>query len=100
MKSKLILVLIIFTTMIFSCEKAKYESKATITGPDLAMCACCGGYFIEIEGTKYRFEKSELPAGFTFEDNQLPLEVELNWKLKTSQCTNFYWIAISKIKIK
>jgi len=64
----------------------------------MAMCACCGGYFIEIEGTKYRFEKSELPDGFTFEDNELPLTVELNWKIKTEVCTGFNWIKISKIR--
>ena len=86
--------------MIFSCEKVKYENTATITGADMAMCACCGGYFIEIEGTQYRFDKSELPSGFTFDDKQLPMDVELNWKLETSQCTGFYWISISKIKRK
>lgn len=100
MKSMLLLFLMIFTAMNFSCDKAEYEYTATITGADMAMCACCGGYFIEIDGFQYRFEKSELPLGFTFEDKQLPLEVELNWELKTNVCTGFYWISISRIKRK
>jgi hypothetical protein len=64
------------------------------------MCACCGGYFIDINGTQYRFEKSTLPADFAFEDNQLPLSVELNWDSKTDACKDFKWITISKIRKK
>jgi len=93
-----VFLLMISTMLVLSCEKTKYESKGTITGPDLAMCACCGGYFIEIEGTKYRFDKSELPKNFTFTDSQLPLRVELDWKLKAESCTGSNWIKISKIR--
>lgn len=93
--------LLFFTTLlIFSCEKDKYESTGTITGVDLAMCACCGGYFIDIEGTQYRFEKTELPSNFTFGDNQLPLLVELDWELKTDGCSGFNRISILKIRRK
>lgn len=97
MKIKLILFLIL-ATMIISCEKTKYESTATITGADLTLCACCGGYFIDIDGTLYRFEKTELPSGFTFIDSQLPMKVELNWEPKMQSCTKFNWIKISKIR--
>ena len=91
---------IVFSTILISgCEKTKYESTGTITGADMAMCACCGGYFIEISGTKYRFEKTELPANFTFNDEQLPLRVELDWNLKTENCTGLNWIKISKIRV-
>jgi len=64
----------------------------------MTMCACCGGYFIEIEGTKYRFEKNELPNKFTFNDEQLPLQVEMNFDLKTGGCSGLNWIKISKIR--
>lgn len=100
MKNKLLLFLMIFTTMIFGCEKSEFDNIATITGADMTLCACCGGYFIEIDAIQYRFEKSELPSGFTFDDKQLPLEVELNWKLKTDQCVGSKWITISRIKKK
>jgi hypothetical protein len=86
--------------LITGCKKENYESTGTITGQDLALCACCGGYFIEIDGIQYRFEKSELPNNFTFEDNQLPLQFELDWKLKTDACTSFNRIEISKIRKK
>lgn len=98
MKRSLLLLLIFFTGLMISCEKTKYENTATITGADLAMCACCGGYFIDIEGTQYRFEKTELPANFTFSDSQLPMKVELDWESKALSCTSFNWIKISKIR--
>jgi hypothetical protein len=100
MKKLFLLLLMFFATSVISCEKIKYENTGTITGADMAMCACCGGYFIDIDGNKYRFEKSELPSDFTFDDSQLPLPVELNWELKTGVCTGFIWIKISDIKKK
>ena len=65
----------------------------------MAMCACCGGYFIEMSGTTYRFEKTELPDNFIFTDDQLPLKVELDWSLKTDICTGVNWLKIAKIRV-
>lgn len=90
--------LLISTLLIFSCEKEKYQSTGIITGPDMRMCPCCGGYFIDIDGSVYNFDKTELPGDFTFNDDQLPLNVELNWKLKTDGCIEYNWIEISKIR--
>ena len=94
-----IFMLLISALLLFSCEKTKYENNGTITGADMAMCACCGGYFITIDGTQYRFEKTELPDNFTFKDNELPLKVELNWKLNEETCSGFSWIVISEIRV-
>lgn len=99
MKAKLFL-LLISALFVISCEKAKYENTGTITGADLTLCACCGGYFIDIEGTQYRFEKTALPSNFTFDDNKLPLTVELDWELVTGGCATFNRITISKIRMK
>jgi len=97
MKTRFFL-LLFSLTLVWGCEKEKYESTGTITGADLAMCACCGGYFVEIGATKYRFEKSELPSNFKFDDERLPLQVDMDWKLKTETCTGFSWIKILKIR--
>jgi len=96
----MVCLLMISALLVFSCEKEKYESIGTITGQDIRMCPCCGGYFIDIEGTQYHFEKSELPGNFTFDDDQFPLNVELDWKLKTGGCSGYNWIEISKIRKK
>lgn len=98
MKSKLVLLLLILATIFLRCEKIKSENSAIITGADMTMCACCGGYFIDIEGVQYRFEKSGLPANFTFKDTELPLKVELNWELKSEICKGSNWIKISDIR--
>lgn len=90
--------LVFFTLLIFSCEKTEYKYTGIITGADMAMCACCGGYFIEIDGIKYRFEKNELPGDFTFDDKQIPLKVELNWELKNNSCKDFNRIIILNIR--
>src|SRR5665648_658758 len=96
----IVFLLLISTLLIFSCEKEKFQSTGTITGPDMRMCPCCGGYFIDIDGNQYNFDKTALPDNFTFADNQLPLDVELNWKLKTDGCLDYNWIEISKIRKK
>jgi len=89
----------IFSLLLLSCEKTKYEYNGTITSADMALCACCGGYFITIEGIQYRFEKTELPDNFTFNDAELPLKVELNWELNKEICSGFNWIVISEIRV-
>jgi len=93
-------ILIVSALLLLSCEKENYQDTGIITGPDISLCACCGGYFIEIDGETYRFEKTELPGYFTFDDKQLPVKVELNWQLKNSSCKLLNWIAISKIRLK
>jgi hypothetical protein len=57
----------------------KYQSSAQITARDFRKCSCCGGYFITIDATQYRF--LSLPAGssLNLEGETLPLNVELNW---------------------
>jgi hypothetical protein len=99
MKKTLAILTIVCALIVVGCEKnEKYDSTGMIIAADMTECACCGGYFIKIDDVQYRFEKNELPSGFTFIDEQLPLSVELNWKLKTGTCVGFQWISISKIK--
>jgi hypothetical protein len=92
-----IIILLISTLLVLGCEKAKYENTGSINGQALTLCACCGGYFIDIDGTQYRFQKDELPENFTFEDNMLPMKVELDWDRKTEACVDFNWITVLKI---
>lgn len=98
MKNTLVLLLILTSILVVSCEKTKYDSVGTITGADMTLCACCGGYFIVIENTKYRFDKNELPKGFSFNDEQIPLNVKLNFELNAGVCSGNNWINITRIK--
>ena len=67
---------------------------------DYRMCPspACGGYFIQIDSTQYRFDKNSLPGNFIFDDNKLPLKVKLDWELDTGIYKGYNWINISKIK--
>jgi len=93
-------VLLAFLLLIFSCEKDEFKSTGTITGADVALCACCGGYFIDIEGTQYRLDKTKLPGNFYFDDNQLPLTVVLDWDQNVAYCKDLNWINVTRIKLK
>ncbi len=82
MKKTLAITFLFCTLFVAGCEKnEKYDLSGTITAEDMALCACCDGYFIKINKELYRFEKTELPLGFTFSNEQLPINVELKWKL-------------------
>lgn len=98
--------LLLCSLLIFSCEKLNnetiYQSTGTITGKDIRRCPfpMCGGYIIQIDSNQYRFGKTELPGNFTYDDNQLPLKVELDWELDTGIYVGSDWIKVLKIRYK
>ena len=58
-----------------------FMATGTITGPDMRRCVhpCCGGWFIEIEGKRYRFFELPEGSGINLNSEHLPIDVELNW---------------------
>jgi hypothetical protein len=102
MKTLLFSLVILFSLTLTGCEKVWIGDPGIITGMDSRRCPspCCGGYFIEISGKVYQFEKSELPKGFTFRDNELPLRVELKWKSVPVDCTEARRISIQRISTR
>jgi len=97
-------ILLFCAALIFSCEKSnigvEFKSTGTIIGMDNRLCyfPMCGGYFIQIDSIEYHFDKSELPPHFTFDDNNLPMRVSLNWELKTGMYIGYNWIKILNIR--
>ena len=70
-----------------SCEKNQgFMSQGIITKPDFRKCMCCGGFFIDIEDSVYRFD--QWPDDFTFnwETDTFPIEVYLNWQIDSILC--------------
>jgi len=83
----IILFIVFFTFLAVSCERNHgYQSEGTITGYDFRKCMCCGGYFVDIEDSTYRFYT--MPNGFIFnwETDTFPIEVLLNWKPDSVLC--------------
>src|SRR5665647_60091 len=95
--SKVIVVIMMigFTT----CSKVNdtYMSKGVITGQDYRMCACCGGWIINIEGENYLFESIPANSSFVLEKEPLPISVQLDWQLTPGSCPSNR-ITIQRIK--
>ena len=81
---KVLLALCLMTGLVF-CQKdnTKYQSKGLITGPDIRMCACCGGWFITIDSTTYRFDSLPENATIDLQKVTFPVKVLLNWSLSS-----------------
>ena len=60
--------------------------QGTITGYDYRKCMCCGGWFVEIGDSTWRFD--QIPEGCTinFDEAIFPMEVYLNWLIKDPLC--------------
>lgn len=83
----------------FSCNKEEIEFQSTgvITGPDLAYCACCGGYLIEIADSSYHFDALPGSATINIQNETFPIAVNLNWKYER-KCGYFQYIKITQIE--
>lgn len=62
------------------------SDQGTITGYDMRMCACCGGWFIRIGTDTLRFD--QIPAGSEslLENPVYPLNVKVKWAIKNPRC--------------
>jgi hypothetical protein len=93
---------IVFISVIsFSCsdDENSYQSTGLITGPDLAFCACCGGHFIEIADSIYRFDNLPGSSDIDLPNVTFPIFVNLDWR-DERDCGGFRYIEITRIEIK
>jgi len=73
-----------------------FKSKGIITGPDLRMCICCGGWRIAIEGETYNFDSLPVSSDINLQKETFPINVKLDWVQSTAMsCPK--WIEIQKI---
>jgi hypothetical protein len=101
-KIKIRIILFVFLIMVGSlnsCSKEEYwMDKGRITGLDYRMCMCCGGYFIEINDSTYRF--TTLPDKIKLDLNKevFPVYVRINWEKKENSCMGDEITVLSIIK--
>src|SRR5665647_2434124 len=69
-----------FTSCIQENSK-DFISKGIITGPDIRMCACCGGWYIQINGLTYEFDSLPDNSNIDLQKVTFPLSVKLDWQL-------------------
>ncbi|MGV3558999.1 MAG: hypothetical protein ACO1O2_12650 [Larkinella arboricola] len=61
-----------------SCEDIDpedHEQAAVVTGQDNTFCGSCGGWFIEVEGTRYR---ADVPTTFACPATRVWIQYELD----------------------
>lgn len=75
-----------------SCSKSGtkgYKFNASIIGLDARACACCGGYFISIDGLEKNgyFLADKFPDGFVLEPGvHFPVRIYLEWVKNPNTC--------------
>ena len=81
------------------CQKSKddYKSKGIILGPDLRMCACCGGWYINIDTAKYEFDSLPKNTNIDLQKDTFPINVKLDWQLSNNLPCPGKRIIISRI---
>lgn len=85
---KIIIAGVFIILIILSCSTVENDGmdNGTITGVDIRECICCGGYFIDIRDSTYRF--FDLPAGsnLNLTNAKFPIYVKLDWVKADSTC--------------
>jgi hypothetical protein len=97
MKTSLV-ICVLLVSMAFSCSKEAmktYKSEGLITGPDLALCPCCGGWNITLETQNHRFDDVPSNSGIDLTKETFPIKVKLDWEEVESNCKR---IKISRIE--
>ncbi|MEO1260039.1 MAG: hypothetical protein AAFZ15_14695 [Bacteroidota bacterium] len=67
-------------------KKSDCTTEASLIGMDARRCACCGGWFIQIESETYR--ALTLPEEFTntLALYSLPMDIYVDWSPETTPC--------------
>ena len=78
-------------------ENDDYKSVGTITGDDLSMCACCGGWIIYIENVRYLIDSMPDNSILNLADETFPITVKLDWLL-LDKCSSYNRISVQRIK--
>ena len=82
-----ILAAVLLCFMLVSCLKDNdFGQSGVITGFDYRKCYCCGGWFININDSTYRFFELPDQNNIDLENASFPVEVILTWKTDPNAC--------------
>ena len=74
-----------------------YKSKGKILGPDYRECACCGGFYIQIDSLTYEFDSIPTNSNINLQKDTFPISVKLDWQLSDNPACPNKRISIQKI---
>jgi len=81
MNSKLLIVVFFILIGFMGCKKpttSDFQSNGIITGVDTKMCACCGGWYIQIDNVTYEFETLPADSNIDLQNATFPITVKLD----------------------
>jgi len=84
MKTKILLPICLIILCFVCCQKGNnsdYQSNGIIMGPDIRMCACCGGWYIQIDSLTYEFDSIPANSNIDLQKESFPILVKLDWQL-------------------
>jgi hypothetical protein len=95
-----VLRIILLFFIIIACNKEidDYKSTGTITGYDLRMCICCGGWIIIIDDGQYLIDTIPDNSDIDLTKETFPVKVKLDWQLTNNGCSSFGRITVLRIK--
>ncbi|QQS37905.1 MAG: hypothetical protein IPM56_08195 [Ignavibacteriales bacterium] len=67
-------------------EDSKQTSEAVITAVDTRECSCCGGFFIVIDNSTYRFYSAPAGSNVDLSNPVFPINVLVEWRKSANQC--------------
>jgi hypothetical protein len=86
MKKIFYIIILLLGFMNCSMQEHEYESEGIITGIDDRECSCCGGYFIEISDSTYRFDTIPPGSNLKLQNADFPISVKLDWHEDPNAC--------------
>lgn len=98
MKNRISTLLFALGFIVLSCSNndeddntsMQFQSTATISGFDMTLCGCCGGWIINIDNevSDKRFSTLPQDSNIDLENSTFPINVQLNWTESDDYCGN------------
>jgi hypothetical protein len=86
MKKPFIIIFIICLILTSCLKENDFGQRGVITGFDYRKCYCCGGWFININDSIYRFKNLPEHNNINLDNASYPIEVFIKWKKDPHAC--------------
>jgi hypothetical protein len=98
---RFLLILLLFAFIGHGCtrEQPSYAEQGVLTGPDVRLCACCGGVFLQVQDG--RIVQIESLPGMKNEDLYkltFPQKIAFNWQ-PDRECGGIVYIKITSYQL-
>ncbi len=81
---KKLLFLLTTSFLLSACDKKDSYTKATVTGFDYTLCACCGGYYVKINDETFR--ATQYVENGILNTDAFPIEVRIKYNTIDDKC--------------